>query len=398
MLRKAGTERAFTGEYTDTKTVGVYRCRACQRRAVQVRDQVRLALRLAVVLRAAGRGPGGVHRGHHDGHEARRGPLRQLRLAPGARVRRRLRHADRPALLHQLDQHDAGAGPGVGPDRRFSGSGTGRSSEVTTTTPTPYFSSSERCRLPVLVVDHLRGPPGRTRTRASGRAGRARRGRPAARPPGPPRCAAPWRRTARPPHVWRSFHEAAIGVAGDPRCSAPRCRRVAQACRLVLGGSRLRRARRSANPSSPAPTRWVRARVAVVGRLRVQSTTPATLGHAASTAWSAPAPRARAGRRAVRRTLAVWLGRPGGREPLAVVGADHDVGRPTSCRRSAALAAAPTAQSQPAIAGPAHCGGSDAATAPEAELGGTTAPAPAGPSPVPIELRDRRRAARRARR
>ena len=39
------------------------------------------------------------------GHEARRGPLRQLRLAPRARLRGRgLRHPDRPALLHQLDQ------------------------------------------------------------------------------------------------------------------------------------------------------------------------------------------------------------------------------------------------------------------------------------------------------
>lgn len=30
VLREAGTEPAFVGEYTDTKTRGVYRCRACQ--------------------------------------------------------------------------------------------------------------------------------------------------------------------------------------------------------------------------------------------------------------------------------------------------------------------------------------------------------------------------------
>ncbi|GAA3676598.1 peptide-methionine (R)-S-oxide reductase [Yimella lutea] len=29
VLREGGTERAFTGEYTDTETEGIYNCRAC---------------------------------------------------------------------------------------------------------------------------------------------------------------------------------------------------------------------------------------------------------------------------------------------------------------------------------------------------------------------------------
>ena len=83
VLRKAGTERAFTGEYTDTETKGVYSLQGLPRQALRVGHQVPLRLRLAVVLPADHRHRR-VHRGHHPRHEAGRGPLRQLRLAPRA--------------------------------------------------------------------------------------------------------------------------------------------------------------------------------------------------------------------------------------------------------------------------------------------------------------------------
>ena len=93
VLRQAGTERAFIGEYTDTETKGIYRCKACERRAVRVRHQVPLRLRLAVASTSRSRDTIEYIEDTSHGHEARRGALRQLRLAPRARLPRRLRHA-----------------------------------------------------------------------------------------------------------------------------------------------------------------------------------------------------------------------------------------------------------------------------------------------------------------
>ncbi|CAG7654048.1 hypothetical protein SBRY_60345 [Actinacidiphila bryophytorum] len=83
---------------------GRVRVPGVRRRALPLRHEVRVPLRLAVVLRPGRHRRRRADRGPLDGHGPRRGALRALRLAPGPRLRGRgLRHAHRPALLHQLD-------------------------------------------------------------------------------------------------------------------------------------------------------------------------------------------------------------------------------------------------------------------------------------------------------
>ncbi len=104
VLREAGTEAPFTGEYTDTTAAGIYRCRACGAELFRSEHKFSSHCGWPSFYTAAAAERVRLVTDKQPVPDPHRGALRRLRLPPRPRLRGRgLRRAHRPAVVHQLD-------------------------------------------------------------------------------------------------------------------------------------------------------------------------------------------------------------------------------------------------------------------------------------------------------
>ena len=78
---------ALTGEYTDTETEGVYRCRACGAELFRSKEKFESHCGWPSFYQPSSDDAVVADRGQLARHDQDRGPVRPLRLPPRARVR-----------------------------------------------------------------------------------------------------------------------------------------------------------------------------------------------------------------------------------------------------------------------------------------------------------------------